>query len=522
MRDHLLFYVNGKRFSVQGETAFSSLTDFLRGELQLTGTKVVCAEGDCGACTVLLGRPDGQGLRYEPVDACIQFLYQLDGKHIITIEGLQTPEGALHPVQQAMIECHGSQCGYCTPGFVMALAGLFEQQRQPDREALRLALTGNLCRCTGYVPILSAGLAVDSGALPALGKCDTATDMVAELHKHAAEDVLVRSTCPLSGMQRVFFAPRTLEKALVFKRLYPEAVIVSGGTELGVLRNKKGLDPSMLLSLARVPGLGSITRARDRVAIGANVTWTQMEHLAKDVLPELHQIIVRFGSPQIRNVSTLVANVAHGSPIADSLPFLYVMEAELELASHRGSRRVKVQEFYKGYKVKDLARDEIITSVVVPLPATDELLKLYKVSRRNDLDIATFGAAIRVRHAGDIITRALIAYSGVGPTVVRLPVTEAFLQGKLLTETTFREAGRVARSEIQPISDVRGTRDFRLLLAENILLKFYCDCQDMELALTAPLSPVLGGEGLGVRGKRLLPARPLTPSPSPRVQGEGD
>jgi len=481
MRDHLLLYVNGKRFAIRGEAAFSSLTEFLRTELQLTGTKVVCAEGDCGACTVLVGRPDGHGLRYEPVDACIQFLYQLDGKHVITVEGLQTPEGALHPIQQAMVDCHGSQCGFCTPGFVMALAGLFEQQRHPDTEALQLALTGNLCRCTGYMPILSGGLAVDGNALPALDERYAATGMAEDLRQHAAEDVLVECRSPFSGMPRVFFAPRTLEEALAFKARNPEAVIVSGGTELGVLRNKKGLDPATLLSLARVPGLGSITRTREGVAIGANVTWTQLEHYAKEALPELHQMIIRFGSPQIRNVSTLVANVAHGSPIADSLPFLCVMEAELELAALAGTRRVKIQEFYKGYKVKDLARDEIITRVLLPLPSADELLKLYKVSRRNDLDIATFGAAIRVRREGATISRAQVAYSGVGPTVVRLPATEAFLQGKVPTETTFRAAGQVARSEIQPISDVRGTRDFRLLLAENILLKFYCDCLEAEL-----------------------------------------
>src|SRR5262249_15382714 len=190
-----------------------------------------------------------------------------------------------------------------------------------------------------------------------------------------------------------------------------------------------------------VPGLDDLTCTDETVAIGANVTWTQLEAFTRDALPEFYQIILRFGSPQIRNVATVVANVANGSPIADALPFLCVMDAELELVRRAGSRRVKINEFYKGYKVKDLAADEIIARVLVPLPAADELLKLYKVSRRNDLDIATFGAGVRVRRAGDVITRAYLAYAGVGPTVVRLPATEAFLQGKLFTEETFREAG---------------------------------------------------------------------------------
>jgi xanthine dehydrogenase small subunit len=478
MRDYVLFYVNGKRYHVGGTTAFASLTDFLRSELQLTGTKVVCAEGDCGACTVLVGRPDGPGLRYETVDACIQFLYQLDCKHVITVEGLRTGK-QLHPVQQAMVEHHGSQCGYCTPGFVMALAGLFERQVGVDRDALRIGLTGNLCRCTGYLPILEAGLSVGAAALRALGELYPSAAVAEDLREHARIPVLIQ--CPDGGpARRTFFAPRRLEEAIAFKAQSPEAAIVSGGTELGVLRNKKGYDPPTLLTLAHVPGLAEITCDDHTVAVGANVTWTQVEAFARDLLPELYHIILRFGSPQIRNVATLVANVAHGSPIADALPFLFIMDAELELVGQGGSRRAKVNGFYKGYKVKDIAPDEIITRVLIPLPAADELLKLYKVSRRTDLDIATFGAGIRVRRAGDVITRAYLAYSGVAPTVVRLPATELFLQGKLLSEETFRAAGRLARTEIQPISDVRGSRGFRLLLAENILVKFFFDCVDPE------------------------------------------
>jgi xanthine dehydrogenase small subunit len=477
MRDYLLLYVNGQRFEIRGERAFWSLTDFLRDELHLTGTKVVCAEGDCGACTVLVGRPEATGLRFVTVDACIQFLYQLDCQHVVTIEGLPAAPHALHPVQETMIRCHGSQCGYCTPGFVMALAGLCERHEPYDEDALRVGLTGNLCRCTGYLPILEAARALDPRALPALTDRYGDSSRVEDLRRTAAVGVLIQTP---GKPARTFFAPRHLDEAVDFKASNPDAVIVSGGTELGVLRNKRGFDPATLLSLAHVPGLSEITGAGDAFAIGANVTWSQMEAFAKTTLPEFYKIIVRFGSPQIRNVATLVGNVAHGSPIADVLPLLCVMDAELELLGRAGKRRVKINGFYKGYKVKDLAADEIITRVLLPVPAGDELLKLYKVSRRQDLDIATFGAAIRVRRAGAVITRAYVAFSGVAPTVVRLPATEAFLQGKRLAEATFREAGRLASSEIQPISDVRGTRDFRLLLEENILLKFYCDCLQQQ------------------------------------------
>jgi xanthine dehydrogenase small subunit len=474
MRDYLLVYVNGRRHEVRGEWAFSSLSDFLRQNLQWTGTKVVCAEGDCGACTVLVGRLDDEGLRFETVDSCIAFLYQLDCKHVVTVEGLREGHD-LHPVQRAMIDHHGSQCGFCTPGFVMALAGLFEQRTSVDRDSLATALTGNLCRCTGYLPILDAGLSIDPAALVLLAQRYSSPSLLEDLHNHAKVPVLLQSS-GWGSTPRTFFGPRRLEDAVEFKAGNPQAVIVSGATELGVLRNKKGIDPPVLLSLTFVPGLAAISCVDHTAAMGANVTWTQVEAFFRDVVPEFSQLIRRFGSPQIRNVATLVANVAHGSPIADSLPFLFVMDAELELISLHGDRRVKVNEFYKGYKVKDLLPEEIITQVHLPLPAADELLKLYKVSKRNDLDIATFGAALRIRKAGDVITRAYLAYSGVAPTVVRLPQTEGFLQGKLLSEETFREAGRLARTEIQPISDVRGSRDFRLLLAENVLSKFYLEC----------------------------------------------
>jgi xanthine dehydrogenase small subunit len=469
MRDHLLFYVNGRRHRVTGAAAFAPLTDYLRSDLRLVGTKVVCAEGDCGACTVLVGRLTDDGLRYDTADACILFPYQLDGKHVVTVEGLPAG-GGLTPVQQAMVDHHGSQCGYCTPGFVMALTGMFEAGQHRDADAQRLALTGNLCRCTGYVPILEAATAVDAATLVPLARRYDAPEMLADLRRHAPTPVQI------DDGRRTFYGPRRLDDALAFKAEHPPAVIVSGNTELGVLRNKKGLEPPTLLSLTEIDELSHIRCTDDEAAVGANVTWTQIEHFARESLPEFYPIVIRFGSPQIRNVATLAGNVANGSPVADALPFLYVMGAEVELARRGGRRRVPVEKFYRGYKVKDLGADEVITRVLIPRPQKDDLLRLYKVSRRHDLDIATFGAAVRVRCEGGTVRRASVAYSGVAPTVVRLPQTEAFLQGRPFREETFAEAGRVARAEIRPISDVRGSRDFRGQLAENILRKFYDDC----------------------------------------------
>jgi xanthine dehydrogenase small subunit len=293
--------------------------------------------------------------------------------------------------------------------------------------------------------------------------------LAASLRDLAAEPVQIKTPT------RTFFAPVTLPDAVAFKAAYPDAVIVAGATELGVLRNKRGYEPAKLLCLSRIPGLGTIETTPDHMAIGANVTWSQVEEAVRKPLPQFHRIVERFGSPQIRHAATLVGNVAHGSPIADSLPLFMVLDAEIEIVGPHGARRRSINGFYSGYKQKDLRPDELITRVILPLPKAGERLRLYKVSRRTDLDIASFGAAIRIQMNRETIMSAAIAYSGVAPTVVRLPQTESFLVGKPFDDRTFEHAGRRARNEVRPITDVRGSADFRLQLCENVLRKFFFD-----------------------------------------------
>jgi xanthine dehydrogenase small subunit len=460
MRDHIRFYLNGIEQIVRGDDAFITLAEYLRLHRFLTGTKIVCAEGDCGACTVLVSRGRARNENQtpsEPIDSCIQFVFQLDGSSVTTIEGL-TVNGELHPVQGALVDCNGSQCGYCTPGFVMALAGWAESGATMDR---RIALTGNLCRCTGYVSILEAASRVP-GSLAANQSTRTTP-------AGAREPVYVRTSA------RKFVAPTSLGDAIAFKAANPDAVIVAGATELGVQRNKRGFEPANYLSLHRIAELDELQVSADELTIGANVTWSQIEEVVRERLPQFVRIVERFGSPQIRHVATVVGNVANGSPIADSLPLLMVMDAQLEIVGPNGTRRRSINGFYAGYKQMDVRPDELIARVILPLPTTHDRLRLYKVSRRTDLDIATFGAAIRIHMNGERIGRVAVAYSGVAPTVVRLSDTEAYLQGRSWDEGTFIEAGKRARNEIRPITDVRGSKDFRLQLCENVLRKFYFD-----------------------------------------------
>jgi xanthine dehydrogenase small subunit len=482
MLDHVLLYINGRRHEVRGREAFLSLSDYLRRVLGLTGTKIVCSEGDCGACSVLIGRSAAGGgrLLYRPVDSCIQFMFQLDSTHVVTIEGLG---GERDPsaVQQAMIEHHGSQCGFCTPGFVVAMTGLLEQHEKLDDTSMRCGLTGNLCRCTGYTPILDAGRQVDTAQHQRMEVLYPSEAMVREFAGRNTQKIEVAAEW--HGEPRVVVSPPDLTSALEALSRHPDSTIVAGATDIGVRINKGLAMPPRILDLNRVDELTDAGIENGELVLGSRASWTAIEEICESAVPEFYKIVSIFGAPQIRHVGTIGGNIANASPIADSLPFLYVMEAHIELRSGAGSREVNINDFYKGYKKFDLRPGELITRVRVPLPADDETLRLYKVSRRRDLDIASFTAAIRIRLDGDSIADAAIAFGAAGPTVIRARKTEAFLSGRPFDEDTMRDAGDVAIAEITPISDVRGAADYRYQLTRNVLLKFYYDLQsEMSLA----------------------------------------
>jgi xanthine dehydrogenase small subunit len=456
MRDHILININGKTHRIEGDASFQTLANYLRQDVAATGTKIVCEEGDCGACTVLTRRTANAD--YRPVNSCILNLAQLDGSSIVTVEGLRPSpsprETVLHPVQTAMVNCHGAQCGYCTPGFVMAMAGMFETCDRVNEKQVRDGLTGNLCRCTGYEPIIKAALAVDGSESTKM------RDRYPSL-PDASDSVTVGN----------FSAPATLDEAIAFKRDHPGCTIVQGGTDFGVWVNKRNYAAPAMLSLAKIASLNELREEDGAIVVGANTSLADFETFIAERIPELAKILAIFGSPQIKNAGTLIGNIANGSPIGDTLPYLFVAGAVLEL--NDGTRTVPIDRFYLGYRKFDLQPDEIITRVRIGI--VGDTLKLYKVSRRKDLDISAFTAAIRLAMTGDRIDRAGIAYGGVAPTVIRLPRTEAFLQGKSASLETFEHAGRVARDEIKPISDVRGSANYRLQLAENIMSKFWYD-----------------------------------------------
>ena len=464
MRDYVFFYLNGKPCEIRGARASLMLSDFLRYEAGLTGTKVVCAEGDCGACSVLRRSPWSGDRAFEPINACITTLAQMDGSSLVTVEAL-APAGELTPVQSAMVTCHGSQCGFCTPGFVMALTGLVEKKlttrkKTIDKKEAKNALTGNLCRCTGYRPILDAATALS------VGRCAPLTEKYFTVAMQKRLRAEVKRPLRIETDEFTFFAPtRAIEVARHLAK-NRRARIVGAGTDLGVLVNKRKLRYEHLVSLHLIPELYVLKKKEKRLRIGGRVTLAEFRRATEKEIPELARFLDLFASPQIKNVATLVGNLVNASPIADTPPFLLVAGTVVTILGKSGKREVPIEKFFLGYRKTALKPGEWVSEVEIDIPAVNESLRLRKISQRKDLDISCVNLA--ARYSPDRREMRL-ALGGVAATPVRLPKTEKFLKGKAITRELFAPALALMQSEISPLSDLRGSAAFRRVLAENLL-----------------------------------------------------
>jgi xanthine dehydrogenase small subunit len=434
MRATLEFFLNGERVALPAAAGGRTVLSWLREERRLVGTKEGCAEGDCGACTAVL---DGQ-----PVNTCIFFLGALDGKALTTVEGL----GGSHPVQRAMVECHGSQCGFCTPGFVMALYAFYKSRAGSVHDAL----AGNLCRCTGYAPILAAGQKMFS--YPAAAEAPPA------LHELPADGVSSDAFC----------APRTLAELL--EVLDNGATLLGGGTDLGLAVTKAHRDLPKLVYLGNVKELKDISHDSDGVQIGGAVTYTQAHAALADLHPDIGELLRRLGGAQVRACGTLAGNIANGSPIGDSMPVLLALNSTLQLQRGRDVREVRLDDFYTGYRKNVLQPGEFIRSIRIPKLAPDARFAAYKLSKRFDQDISAVCAAFHV-HEG----KARFAFGGMAATPARARKAEA-------AYTSGVEAACAALAEdFTPISDQRASSWYRLAAAQNLLRKFDCGMSCREI-----------------------------------------
>jgi xanthine dehydrogenase small subunit len=467
------FLLNGKPVSEASAPPTMTVLDWLRARARLIGTKEGCAEGDCGACTVVLGRRSNGALQFQAVNSCLMMLPQIDHCAVLTVEGLAGPDGVLHPVQQAMIDTDATQCGFCTPGFVMAMFAFHHGGEAADIALIHDALAGNLCRCTGYRSIVEACRRIASGPAdrfaaeaPALADAVTALPPC-EDYRHGAQ---------------VFRAPRSLDALFAAMAEAPEAILLGGGTDLG-LRVSKDREPlPAVIALAAVQELRVITARGDALEIGGAVTYTEaLPHLDRH-FPSFGALVRRIGSRQIRNLGTIAGNLATASPIGDTIPCLIALDATVRLASRSGARTLSVESFITGYRKTALAAGEVIAAIRIPLLAAGQEFAAYKLSKRFDQDISTVIGAFRLERQGDEVRDIRAAYGGMGPRAVRAAGVEAALARRSWTPAALADVDALLARDFTPMTDHRGGAGYRLRAAAGLLRRL-----QLETTATAPV-----------------------------------
>jgi xanthine dehydrogenase small subunit len=467
------FIRGGELVSLGNVPPDRTLLEVLREDLGCTGTKEGCGEGDCGACTVVVGEARDGELQLRAINSCIRLAHSIDGLALWTVEDLAQPDGSLHPAQEAMVQCHGSQCGFCTPGFVMSLFGMYQNRvckgEAVTREVAQADLSGNLCRCTGYRPIFDA--AARMATLPAARVNET--------------EVLLQLAALADGYADeppgdAYLLPRTLRELLALRAAHPLAQIVAGCTDVGLWVTKMHQRYPQVLDVTRVEELRRVEVYENHVAIGASATLTQAFAALVADRPQLKVFAERYAGLPVRNAGTLGGNVANGSPIGDSMPLLIALGAHVVLMSARGHRDMPLERFYTGYRKNVLAPDEVVAWIKVPRPVPGELLRAYKVSKRFDDDISAVCLVVNLRLDGERVVGAGIGAGGVAATPVRATQAEAALRGRAWTAEAAQAAAEALRAQFQPISDMRASADYRSEVLGNLMRRFWLESQGLQ------------------------------------------
>ncbi len=464
-RNVIRFLRRGQVVELGSVPPMRTVLDYLRLEEKSRGTKEGCNEGDCGACTVALGALRGGRIVYEPVNACILMMGHLDGRELVTVDDLADGE-ALHPIQQAMVDHHGSQCGFCTPGFIMALFTLYHAGSKPTRREIVDHIAGNLCRCTGYRPIVDAAHAACSGR--AIDRWAAAADQAAATLARLGD-----SSDAFIGTEESFIAiPRQPETLVALATKHPDATIVGGATDVGLWITKQLRTLNKIIHVGGVETLHKIEDHAGHLSLGAAVTYAEAENRLASIDPDMGEVVRRLGSKQVRASGTVGGNIANGSPIGDMPPMLIALGATLHLRHGTGERQMPLEDFFISYGKQDRSPGELVWQIDIPKLKPSETFRAYKISKRFDQDISAVLAAFRFTLDGRRVKSVRVAFGGLAATPKRAARTEAALEGVSLDDSvSWSRAMSAMAEDYQPISDMRASAKYRLETAQALLRK---------------------------------------------------
>ena len=472
MGNIIRFVFENKIHEIKNLDPNETILNFIRLRLKKTGTKEGCAEGGCGACTVVIGELEKNNIRYKAINSCIAFTTSLEGKQLLIVEDLMQKNGSLHPVQTAMVNFHGSQCGFCTPGFVMSLFSMYKNNTFYDKETIEETISGNLCRCTGYRPIIDAAKSLNNRKPDQFKKSEKKT--IALLNKIRPKNIFINIE------NKKYFAPRTVIELKKIIKKNPKLKFLSGGTDMSLIVTKQKKDIENIVYLNSIDELNYIKENNKYIEVGATTPLRKFELFIKKYYPDFNTILKRYGSVQIRNVATIAGNIATASPIGDSLPLLLSLDASISIESFNKKSRLSLNDFFISYRKTKLKKGQFISSIRIPIYKKN-IFKAYKISKRIDDDISSVCASFNLAIVNKKIKSIKIAYGGMAPTPKRAIHCEKILLNTHFSEEIILKAQESLEKDFQPISDMRASKNYRMEIAKNLLSKCFTEIKNNKL-----------------------------------------
>ena len=467
------FVLNNEICELNNPDPNQTILNFIRTKLKKTGTKEGCAEGGCGACTVVLGELKKNEIIYKAINACIAFIPTLQGKQLLVVEDLVTEKGDLHPVQEAMVKYHASQCGFCTPGFVMSLFSMYKNHNSYNNELIKDSIAGNLCRCTGYRPIIDAAKSLNK-----IDKSDQFTKNKKNIIKLLKKINLKNISIENKGKK--YFSPRTIKELKKVIKKNSNSHFLSGGTDLSLIVTKEKKDINNIINLQDIDELNFIKEKNNNIEVGAATPLIKFERFILKYYPDFNSVLKRYGSVQIRNVCTIGGNIATASPIGDTLPILLSLNSEIVIETTKNKKILPLKNFFLGYRKTKLKKGEFIYSIKIPI-YKNNVFKAYKISKRFDDDISSLCASFNLEIVNKKIKKAIIAYGGMAEIPKRATNCENFLNNTNLSLDNFEKAKNFLEKDFTPIDDMRATKDYRIEVAKNLLIKCFLEIKSNKL-----------------------------------------